>query len=366
MFFSRIAILAALASYATAQTSTDCDPMKKDCPADPALGTEHTWNFNTTLDEKIWKMTTGTYDHDEEGAKFTLSKEGESTLLQSNFYIFFGVVEAHVKMAKGAGLISSVVLESDDLDEIDWEWVGYNTSQVQSNFFGKGNDSSFDRGGYHDVTNADTEFHNYTTYWDQDKLQWWIDGDMVRELKYTDEKALFGKNYPQTPCRVQFSLWPAGSPNARKGTIEWAGGLVDWDNAPFSMTLGKLHVKDFHSGKEYSYGDRTGSWESIKVSGGNSTAQEELEKPEPLSLSEKWDNLGEGAHIGVYIGAAVAAALLIAAFLFFCLRQRRKGRLENALGNNPVPLNRDEMQNFQKDWRQSEWKQNGGYQQVNN
>ena len=99
---------------------------------------------------------------------------------------------------------------------------------------------------------------------------------------------------------------------------------------------------------------------------GNSTVLTELNKPEPKSLSEKWDDLGEGAHIGVYVGAAAAGAIGIAALLFFCLRQRRKGRLENALGNTPVPLNRDEMQNFQKDWRQSEWKLNGGYQQVHN
>jgi beta-glucanase (GH16 family) len=265
MFFSRVALFAGLASYAYAQTSTTCDPLNTTCPADPALGTEHTWNFNTTLDETIWNMTTGTYKYDDTGAQFSLTGEGQSTLLSSNFYIFFGVVESHVKMAKGGGLVSSVVLESDDLDEVDWEWVGYNTSEVQSNFFGKGNDTTFDRGGTHYVPNADTEFHNYTTYWDQERLQWWIDGNMVRELLYDDKGTLGGKNYPQTPCRVKFSLWPAGQKSAAQGTIEWAGGLVDWDKAPFTMTLGALRVKDFHSGKEYTYSDHTGSFDSIKV-----------------------------------------------------------------------------------------------------
>lgn len=265
MFFSRIAVLAALASYATAQTSTDCNPMNTTCPADPAFGTSHSWDFNTTLDEKIWSMTTGTYEHNDEGAQFTLHKEGESTLLQSNFYIFFGVVEAHIKMAPGRGLVSSVVLESDDLDEIDWEWVGYNTSEVQSNFFGKGNTTSYDRGGNHYVPNADTEFHNYTLHWDQNKIQWWIDGVMVRHLDYDEALTLNGYNYPQTPCRVQFSLWPAGQKKAAGGTIDWAGGLVNWDDAPFTMTLGKLRVEDFHTGKEYVYSDHSGSWESIDV-----------------------------------------------------------------------------------------------------
>ncbi|KAJ5780582.1 hypothetical protein N7457_005742 [Penicillium paradoxum] len=365
MFFSRIAVLAALASYATAQTSTECNPMNTTCPADPALGTTYTWNFNTTLDEKIWNMKTGTYDYNDEGAQFTLRKEGESTLLQSRFYIFFGIVEAHVKMSPGRGMVSSVVLESDDLDEIDWEWVGTNTSEVQSNFFGKGNTTSYERGGNHYVPNADTEFHNYTTYWNHDKLQWWIDGEMVRELDYNEELTVWGKNYPQTPCQVQFSIWPAGQKKAEQGTIDWAGGLVEWENAPFTMTLGKLRVEDFHTGKEYVYGDYSGSWESIEVVSGNSTTLEELNKPEPKSLSEKWEELGQGAHIGIYAGAASAVVLAIIGFLFFCLRQRRKGRLENALTEAPAGENRNEMQAFQNDWRQSEWK-NGGYQQVHN
>ncbi|KAJ5336264.1 hypothetical protein MYU51_009587 [Penicillium brevicompactum] len=365
MFFSRTALLAALASYAYAQTSTDCNPMNTTCPADPALGTEHTWNFNTTLDDKIWDMETGDYEYGDDGAEFTLTGEGTSTLLSSNFYIFFGVVESHVKMAKGAGLISSVVLESDDLDEIDWEWVGYNTSQVQSNFFGKGNDTSFDRGGYHDVSNADSEFHNYTTYWAEDVTQWWIDDVMVRELKYDDKGTLGGENYPQTPCRVKFSLWPAGTKKAAQGTIEWAGGLVDWDAAPFTMVLGKLRVKDFHTGKEYTYGDHSGSFESIKVEEGNSTTLTELNKPPPKTAADKWNDLGEGAHIGIYCGAAAGGVLAIAAFLIFCLRQRRKGRLEHALDNNQYAENRTEMQNFQNDWKASEFK-NGGYKQVNN
>ena len=31
------------------------------------------------------------------------------------------------------------------------------------------------------------------------------------------------------------------------------------------MFVKSTHVTDFHSGKEYSYGDMSGSWQSIKV-----------------------------------------------------------------------------------------------------
>lgn len=244
---------------------TSCNPTQKSCPADPALGTEHEWYFNTTLDTDLWDMQTGTPKYKEDGADFSISHKGSSTLLVSNFYIFFGVMEAHVKMAKGAGIISSVILQSDDLDEIDWEWVGYNTSGVQSDFFGKGNTTTSDRGGYHGVENADTEFHNYTSYWTKDRLEWWIDGDLVRTVNYTDPLALYGKNYPQSPCQVKVSVWPVGIEGQSQGNLEWGGGLVDWSQTPFTMTVQKIRVQDFHTGKEYKYTDQSGSYESVKV-----------------------------------------------------------------------------------------------------
>ncbi|KAL4880236.1 concanavalin A-like lectin/glucanase domain-containing protein [Aspergillus karnatakaensis] len=351
------------ASNSTEETQTDCNPTKKSCPADPALGTEHTWWLNQTLDEDLWTMQTGTYEYDDEGANFVIKKENSSTLLVSNFYIFFGVMEFHAKMAKGGGIISSVVLMSDDLDEIDWEWVGYNTSGVQSNFFGKGNTTTSDRGGYHWVTDADTEFHNYTTYWDKDRLEWWIDGDKVRTVNYSEPATVYGKNYPQTPCKVKLSNWPVGLPTSAQGDIEWGGGLVNWDDLPFTMSVQRMRVKDFHTGKEYTYDGTSGTYESIKVVSGNSTAKETIEKPPEKSLSEKWDDLGQGAHIGVYCGAAVAGALLIGALAFYCVRQRRKGRLEAALTDGGQATELTKMDTYRNQWRQSEMGYKG-YQPV--
>jgi hypothetical protein len=263
-------ILFAIAAFQSvcviAEDQTDCNPTNStSCDSDAALGTEHTWWFNSTLDRELWDMQTGTLDYTSEGANFEIKKENGSTLLVSNFYIFFGVMEAHVKMAKGAGIISSVILQSDDLDEIDWEWVGYNTSAVQSDFFGKGNTTTSDRGGIHAVSNADTEFHNYTSYWDQDRLEWWIDGNLVRTVNYSEPLTVYGKDYPQTPCRVKVSNWPVGIKGQSIGNIEWGGGYVDWDDLPFTMTVQRIRVQDFHSGKEYEYTDKTGSYNSIKV-----------------------------------------------------------------------------------------------------
>lgn len=246
--------------------ATTCDPLTNtSCPADPALSTEATWWFNSTLNSKLWDMQTGTADYTSEGADFSIKTENASTLLVSNFYLFFGVMEVHAKMAKGRGIISSVILQSDDEDEIDWEWVGYNTSAVQSDFFGKGNTTTSDRGGIHPVANADTEFHNYTTYWDKDRLEWWIDGDLVRTVNYSEPLTVYGKNYPQTPCQIKISIWPVGIASSSVGNIEWGGGLVDWDDVPFTMTVQKIRAKDFSSGKEYKYEGTSGSYSSIDI-----------------------------------------------------------------------------------------------------
>ncbi|KAJ5238149.1 Concanavalin A-like lectin/glucanases superfamily [Penicillium chrysogenum] len=345
-------------------TGTDCNPLNKTCSADPALGTEHTWLFNSTLDSELWDMRTGTLDYTSEGADFSIKTENASTLLVSNFYIFFGVMEAHVKMAKGAGIISSVVLQSDDLDEIDWEWVGYNTSGVQSNFFGKGNTTTSDRGGYHAVSNADTEFHNYTSYWDRDRLEWWIDGDLVRTVNYSEPLTVYGKNYPQTPCQVKVSNWPVGIKGQSQGNLDWGGGLVDWSDVPFTMTVSKIRVQDFSSGKEYKYTGRTGTYDSIEVVSGNSTAITQINKKPAKTLSQKWDDLGQGAHIGVYCGAAVAGALLIGIFVFYCLKQRRDGRLQRALNDGEYSAELTTLEESKLRWRQSELRSKGSYQPV--
>lgn len=262
-FLSLFGLALATISSVNAQTFTDCNPLEKSCPADPALGVTHSWTLNETLNDNIWDVSNGNIDFTDEGAKLSIKKKLDSPTLQSKFYIFFGVVESHVKMAKGGGIVSSVVLQSDDLDEIDWEWVGYNTTGVQTNYYGKGNDSAYDNGGNHDVLNADTEFHNYTTYWTKEKIEWWIDQELVRTLKYED--ALDGKNFPQTPSNVRYGIWPAGDSGNAQGTIDWAGGVVDYDAGPYTMVIEKVRVQDFASGKEYEYTDNSGSWESINV-----------------------------------------------------------------------------------------------------
>lgn len=74
--------------------------------------------------------------------------------------------------------------------------------------------------------------HEYVIDWQPDTLTWSIDGNVMRTLNRKDTwNATSGRfDYPQTPSRVMLSLWPAGLPSNAEGTINWAGGLVDWNS----------------------------------------------------------------------------------------------------------------------------------------
>lgn len=55
-----------------------------------------------------------------DGAHFRVEKSKDSPTIASNFYIMWGKFEVTMKAAPGAGIVSSIVLQSEDLDEIDW------------------------------------------------------------------------------------------------------------------------------------------------------------------------------------------------------------------------------------------------------
>ena len=210
----------------------------------------------------MWNTTAGSIDYGDDGAQFIINERGDAPTIQSEFYIFFGVVEVWLKAATGQGVVSSIVLESDDLDEIDWEFLGGNTTHAETNYFGKGNTTSYDRAIYYPVDNPQENFHNYTTEWTAEKIEWSIDGTVVRTLNYSDANG--GANFPQTPMNVRLGVWAGGDSANSNYTVEWAGGPVDYTKGPYTMIVNKARVTDYSTGSEYKYGDKTGSWQSIQ------------------------------------------------------------------------------------------------------
>ncbi len=162
-------------------------------------------------------------------------------------------------------VVSSIVLQSDDLDEIDWEIIGSNTTHAETNYYGKGNTTgAISRAEWLPSPSApQTDFHNYTTNWSKDKLEWYLDGALVRTLAYEDANG--GKSFPQTPCQLKLGIWAGGDPAGNNYTIQWAGGEIDYSKGPYSMYVKSARVTDASSGMQYKYGDQVGSWQSIQI-----------------------------------------------------------------------------------------------------
>ena len=128
----------------------------------------------------------------------------------------FGHVEYVIQTAPGVGIVSSAVLQSDDLDEIDWEWLGADNTQAQTNYFGKGQTTTYNRGAFSPNPNNQDGFHTYTIDWTADQIVWSIDGTAVRTLTQADAEA---NQYPQTPMQIKVGAWSGGDPSNAPGTI---------------------------------------------------------------------------------------------------------------------------------------------------
>jgi len=177
----------------------------------------------------------------------------------------FGHVEYEIKAAPGVGIVSSAVLQSDCLDEIDWEWLGGDDTQVQSNYFGKGITTSYNRGAFHDASSNHDQFHIYSIDWTSEQIVWQIDGVTVRAMTYAE--AATGQ-YPQTPMLIKVGAWSGGDPSNPAGTIQWAGGPTNYAAGPYTMYLKSIAVTDYSTGSQYTYSGSSGTWQSITSNGG--------------------------------------------------------------------------------------------------
>jgi beta-glucanase (GH16 family) len=162
----------------------------------------------------------------------TMPSGSVGTLLANNHYVWYGKASARMKTSRGAGVITAFIFLSDVKDEIDYEWVGVDLQTAQTNYYFQG---ILDyENGENATVSGDTfeEFHTYEIDWQPEKIVWSIDGTVQRTVNKADTfNAKTNKfEFPQSPSRVQLSLWPGGLASNAKGTIEWAGGEIDWQH----------------------------------------------------------------------------------------------------------------------------------------
>ena len=152
------------------------------------------------------------------------------------------------------------------------EQISTYTTSIQTDYFGKGNTTSYNRDTTVSVTTPEEIFHTYSIDWTSSRIEWLLDGEVVRTLEYAD--AVGGKNSPQTPARIKIGIWAGGDPDNGEGTIEWAGGETSYTDVPFTMYVDSINVTNYNPAQSYEYSDQTGDYTSIKAS--NSTSSTNL------------------------------------------------------------------------------------------
>ncbi|CAI7576099.1 unnamed protein product [Penicillium palitans] len=267
------AALAAVLTLVLAQQAPDCNAFEKTCASNKGNTKGHI-NYDLTQTSALNEWTTlgGAVVTGPDGAEFTMHKQGDAPTIVTDYYIFYGEVSVEMKASPGTGIVSTVYMLSDANDEIDWEALGGSTDKLQTNYYGKGDNSEdYDRWTWQPVTSPQEVFHKYTWNWSKEKLSWAIDGTVVRTVDYADAKD--GTRFPQTPMRVRIGIWAGGDPGRIKGTIDWAGGETDYSKAPFTMYVKSVEIVNYTPAESYVYSDKSGSSDSIKINGAVSSSE---------------------------------------------------------------------------------------------
>ncbi|KAG6002806.1 hypothetical protein E4U21_002763 [Claviceps maximensis] len=172
----------------------------------------------------------------------TMPRNSVGTVLASTTYMWYGNVKARFKTARGQGVVTAFILLSDVKDEIDYEFVGVDLGTAQTNYYYQGV-TDYHNSGNISLSDTFQNFHEYEIRWTPDKIEWLIDGQVGRTKLRRDTWNETSQSwmYPQTPARVQLSIWPGGAATNAKGTIDWAGGPMDW-NAPDIQNVGYFYA----------------------------------------------------------------------------------------------------------------------------
>jgi beta-glucanase (GH16 family) len=267
-----------------------------------------------------------------------LTESNGGTRLSSTRYVHYGTITARVKTSHWAGVVTAFITMSSIKDEIDWEWPGDQTSQAQTNYFWQGvipptTAGQTEKG----LTDTSNNYHEYTIDWQQDALNFLIDGQNVRTLKASDAMNGGVSQFPNTPSRIQLSLWPAGISSSAPGTVQWAGGMINWNDPDyvsagrFSATVSSVSVKCADSA---TIGNMTGY-----VYGSNSTTSTpnitlSTESTLLAGSSSSTSSSGTTSKIGKYaaIGGAGLVALIIVALIVRKCTQKKRATPTTALG----------------------------------
>jgi hypothetical protein len=124
--------------------------------------------------------------------------------IQSRAFYDYGTFEVRMRAARASGTNSAFFTYVGSThgrphDEIDFEVIGRNTREVQVNTFVSGKDGHGQT--VPNGTDAADEFVDYAFEWTPDRIRWFVNGKLTREISGQ------GENVPTHAAKIYLSLW---------------------------------------------------------------------------------------------------------------------------------------------------------------
>jgi endo-1,3-1,4-beta-glycanase ExoK len=164
---------------------------------------------------------------------FARAESGDKALVcgevQSKKRYSYGTYEVRMKAASGAGLDQGFFTyigpnDKQPWDEIDFEVLGKDPSQVQLNYYVDG------KGGHEQLVpvpgGAEAGFNDYAFVWEKDRIRWYVDGELVRTAE--DPAGL-----PSHASKIFMSIW--GSDKMKS----WLGAFVE-PTGPLTLEVDRV------------------------------------------------------------------------------------------------------------------------------
>lgn len=184
--------------------------------------------YNGSATQSAFTLDSGSLGPGPEGVLLEL-KADQQAKISTTDYLMYGYAEATLRHDARQGLVAAFITMSDIKDEIDWEFTTANSSLGKTNYFWMGQAVTTHGTNVNPPNFNVSDWHTYGLNWTYSQLEWTIDGRVVRTV--TRNQA--GTSYPRSPSRIQFSTWAGGNATNPEGTIEWAGGPIDWTSPEY-------------------------------------------------------------------------------------------------------------------------------------
>jgi endo-1,3-1,4-beta-glycanase ExoK len=146
--------------------------------------------------------------------------------VQSQARLGYGTFEARLRIPFFSGTNANFFTFAGEMqkvphNELDFEFIAKAGPTLQTNFFkdGIGGREQLHRLG------GDWVFRNYALVWSPGLVQWFVDGQLIREAR--------GPDIPTIPQKVFFSLWSTGM------LTDWLGPL-DYPGQPIVMEVDRF------------------------------------------------------------------------------------------------------------------------------